>query len=90
MRGFTGTSFTHTTNLFGDYPTLGFDKNGVYVTAGRDCIRARLAVLACGATYAFQRRFGFGLPRTHLHTAQREFRARKLGGVENGIDLLDL
>jgi digeranylgeranylglycerophospholipid reductase len=61
---------------------IDVDKNGVYVTAGRDCIRARLAVLACGATYAFQRRFGFGLPRTHLHTAQREFRARQLDGVE--------
>src|SRR5436305_6056830 len=51
---------------------IDVEADGVYATAGGDCIHARLAVLACGATYAFQRRFGLGLPRTHLHTAQRE------------------
>jgi digeranylgeranylglycerophospholipid reductase len=61
---------------------LDVTADGVSATAGGESIRARLAVLACGATYGFQRRFGFGLPRTHLHTAQREFRARRLGGVE--------
>jgi digeranylgeranylglycerophospholipid reductase len=45
-------------------------------------VHARLAVLACGASYAFQRRFGFGLPRTYLHTAQRELRAGRLSDVE--------
>jgi digeranylgeranylglycerophospholipid reductase len=61
---------------------LDVDADGVYATAGGDPVRARMAVLACGAAYGFQRRFGFGLPRTHLHTAQREFRARRLSGVE--------
>jgi digeranylgeranylglycerophospholipid reductase len=56
--------------------------DGVYATAGDAAVHARLAILACGATYAFQRRFGLGLPRTHLHTAQREFRARRIGDVE--------
>jgi digeranylgeranylglycerophospholipid reductase len=61
---------------------LDVDADGVDATAGGESVRARLAVLACGATYGFQRRFGLGLPRTHLHTAQREFRARRLRGVE--------
>jgi digeranylgeranylglycerophospholipid reductase len=56
--------------------------DGVYAVVGGEMIRARLAVLACGATYGFQRRFGLGLPRTYLHTAQREFRARRLHTVE--------
>src|SRR5215813_229339 len=41
--------------------------DGVYAIVGGEGARARLAVLACGATYGFQRRFGFGLPRTYLH-----------------------
>ncbi|HMF94148.1 MAG TPA: NAD(P)/FAD-dependent oxidoreductase [Vicinamibacterales bacterium] len=61
---------------------LDVDASGVSATAGGESLRARLAVLACGATYGFQRRFGFGLPRTHLHTAQREFAARRPRGVE--------
>ncbi|HKB14049.1 MAG TPA: NAD(P)/FAD-dependent oxidoreductase [Vicinamibacterales bacterium] len=61
---------------------LDIDADGVYATAGGASIRARLAVLACGATYGLQRRFGLGLPRTHLQTAQREFRARRAGAVE--------
>ena len=56
--------------------------SGVYAIVGGEAIQARLAVLACGATYAFQRRFDLGLPRTHLHTAQRELPAARLGGVE--------
>ena len=39
-------------------------------------------MLACGANYAFQRRFGFGLPRTYLHTAQRELPCRRIADVE--------
>jgi len=62
--------------------SLDVDADGVRAITGGHPIRAKLAVLACGATYGFQRRFGFGLPRTHLHTAQREFRARRLGTVE--------
>ena len=45
-------------------------------------MRARLAILACGASYGFQRRFGLGLPDVYLHTAQRELPATRLHGVE--------
>jgi geranylgeranyl reductase family protein len=55
---------------------------GVRVSVGADVIDARLVVLACGANYSFQRRFGLGLPRQYLHTAQRELRARTLHDVE--------
>jgi digeranylgeranylglycerophospholipid reductase len=56
---------------------------GVRATiAGGEVVQARLAVLACGAQYAFQRRFGFGLPRTYLHTAQRELPAAVMPSVE--------
>jgi len=62
--------------------TLECDATGVQAIVGGVLVRARLAVLACGATYAFQRRFDLGLPRTHLHTAQRELPASRLGDVE--------
>jgi len=61
---------------------LGVDASGVRATVGTDVVKARLAVLACGANYAFQRRFGFGLPRTYLHTAQRELPAASKASVE--------
>ena len=48
-------------------------------SSASDWISARLLVLACGANYAFQRRFGLGLPRGYLHTAQRELPARPPG-----------
>jgi flavin-dependent dehydrogenase len=56
--------------------------DGVRATVGGAAVHARLVVLACGASYAFQRRFGFGLPRTYLHTAQRELRASRTAEVE--------
>src|SRR5258707_11446797 len=56
--------------------------SGVRASVGGDTIEARLAVLACGASYKFQRRFGFGLPTTYLQTAQRELPARRPGDVE--------
>lgn len=56
--------------------------SGVRVVVGGEAVDARLVVLACGASYGFQRRFGLGLPRLYLHTAQREFRARRLHAVE--------
>jgi len=55
---------------------------GVTVVAGDSCIQTRLVVLACGASYGFQRRFGLGLPIAHLHTAQRELPATNLGDLE--------
>jgi geranylgeranyl reductase family protein len=61
---------------------LEVDPTGVSAIVGGSLIRARLAVLACGANYAFQRRFGFGLPRTYLHTAQRELPCRRVADVE--------
>jgi digeranylgeranylglycerophospholipid reductase len=54
----------------------------VTATIGSAVVQARLTVLACGASYAFQRRFGFGLPRAYLHTAQRELRASRIADVE--------
>jgi len=61
---------------------LEVDAAGVSASVGGALVRARLAVLACGANYAFQRRFGFGLPRTYLHTAQRELPCRRVADVE--------
>jgi digeranylgeranylglycerophospholipid reductase len=55
---------------------------GVRASAGGQMVQARLAVLACGASYKFQRRFGFGLPTTYLHTAQLELPATHPGDVE--------
>ena len=45
-------------------------------------VRARAVVLACGANYALQRRFGLGLPTVHLNSAQLELPARRSGDVE--------
>ena len=61
---------------------LEADAAGVRASVGSATVQARLAVLACGATYKFQRRFGFGLPTTYLQTAQRELPARRPGNVE--------
>jgi flavin-dependent dehydrogenase len=54
----------------------------VRALVGDNWISARLLIMACGANYAFQRRFGLGLPRSYLHTAQRELVARQAGDVE--------
>src|SRR5258707_7551861 len=51
--------------------SLAIDASGAQVSVGGGSIRARLVVLACGANYAFQRRFCFGPPRRPLHTAHR-------------------
>jgi digeranylgeranylglycerophospholipid reductase len=62
--------------------SLDTARDGVTAIVGDSCIRARLAVLACGASYGFQRRFGLGLPAVYLHTAQRELPAARLNDVE--------
>jgi len=62
--------------------TLEIDASGVRARAGDSRIRARLAILACGAQYALQRRLGLGLPSMYLHTAQRELPAERLSDVE--------
>ena len=62
--------------------SLEADASGARASVGGATIHARLAVLACGANYKFQRRFGLGLPTTYLQTAQRELPARHPGDVE--------
>lgn len=60
------------------------DATGEGVTARGEglTVRARLAMVATGASYMLQRRFGLGLPRAYLHTAQREMPAGRIGDVE--------
>jgi flavin-dependent dehydrogenase len=52
------------------------------VTFGGGTLRSRAAMLACGASFAFQRRLGLGLPRVMLQSAQAEVPAGRLGPVE--------
>jgi geranylgeranyl reductase family protein len=54
----------------------------VRAMAGRQPVRARLVILACGATYGVQRRSRLGLPSQYLQTAQRELPARRIHDVE--------
>jgi flavin-dependent dehydrogenase len=55
----------------------------VSVTLGNgEVIRAKAAILACGANYGFQRRLGLGMPTTFLQSAQLELPAATLGDVE--------
>lgn len=61
---------------------LEADAAGARATVGGATVHARLTVLACGASYKFHRRFGFGLPTSYLQTAQRELPARTPGDVE--------
>jgi digeranylgeranylglycerophospholipid reductase len=61
---------------------LEFTTTGVRGITAAGAIDARLVVLASGASYLLQRRLGLGLPRAHLHTAQRELPAKRLGDVE--------
>lgn len=58
------------------------DADGVRAMAGGAPVRARLAVLACGASYRLQRNEGLGLPAQYLHTAQQELPASRLRDVE--------
>lgn len=57
--------------------------SGVQLTfADHEPVRARAAVLACGANYAFQKRLGLGMPSTFLQSAQLELPAERPGDVE--------
>jgi digeranylgeranylglycerophospholipid reductase len=58
------------------------DRHGVTITAGSTTMRARAAVLACGASYAVQRKLRLGIPRVLLHSAQAELPAERLNDVE--------
>ncbi len=66
----------------GRVSSLDIDRDGVTVSSGESRAGARVAVLACGANYTLQRRFGLGMPRAMLHSAQLELRAERLGDVE--------
>jgi geranylgeranyl reductase family protein len=57
--------------------SLETDMAGVRAIVGERFVTARLAVLACGATYAMQRRLGLGMPLMHLQTAQTELPATR-------------
>lgn len=45
-------------------------------------VDARAVILACGASYGLQRRFGLGLPPVSLNSAQLELPAGRSGDVE--------
>jgi len=45
---------------------IDVDADGVRAAVSGGIVAARLVVLACGATYKFQRHFGFGLPTTYF------------------------
>jgi len=49
---------------------------------GADTVHARAVVLACGASYGLQRRFGLGMPAVSLNSAQLELPAQRGGNVE--------
>ena len=52
--------------------TLVPGADAVGVTTSRGRIRARAAVVACGASYRFNRALGFGVPSVLVHSAQLE------------------
>lgn len=59
------------------------DAEGVTLrVAGRDDVRARSVILACGAAYGLQRRLGLGIPAVYLNSAQLELPASRGGDVE--------
>jgi len=57
-------------------------REGVTLYARGRRLAARACVLACGVSYAFQRRLGLGLPGKLIHTAQVEVDAQPAEGVE--------
>jgi geranylgeranyl reductase family protein len=61
---------------------ISVDATGVTVATSDSRFRARAAILACGATYALQRRLGLGLPRLLLNSAQMELPCERVGPVE--------
>ena len=58
------------------------DSTGVTVAGGDVVVRARACVLACGASYALQRRSGSGGRALVLQSAQARAAGRALGHVE--------
>ncbi len=68
--------------LRGRVTDVSVDITGVAVAIGETCIRARACVLACGASYALQRRLGLGMPRLLLQSSQAELAADRPQSVE--------
>jgi digeranylgeranylglycerophospholipid reductase len=66
----------------GRVSSLEIGAGGVRIIAGDVRATARVAILACGANYALQRKLGLGMPRDMLHSAQLELRAERVGAVE--------
>jgi geranylgeranyl reductase family protein len=62
--------------------SVDVEADGVRVTTPEGAVHARVCVLACGASYAVQRRLRLGMPQLLLHSAQAELPAEKLGDVE--------
>lgn len=75
-----GAAITRGRRVIGLEPVAG----GVELTFAdnSDPVRARAAVLACGANYAFQKRLGLGMPSTFLQSAQLELPVERPGDVE--------
>jgi digeranylgeranylglycerophospholipid reductase len=62
---------------------VAIDAQGVTVTTrGGRPLRAKACVLACGASYALQQRFGLGVPEMFLQSAQAEVACERLEAVE--------
>jgi geranylgeranyl reductase family protein len=62
--------------------SLDVDGEGVTITTPEMTARSRACIIACGASYALQRKLGFGMPRLMLNSAQMELPAARLGPVE--------
>jgi geranylgeranyl reductase family protein len=58
------------------------DDHVVITLSTDERIRARAVILACGASYGFQKRLGLGMPSTFLQSAQMELPADRPGDVE--------
>jgi len=56
--------------------------DAVEVRTSARTLRARAAVIACGASYRFNRALGFGLPRVLVHSAQLEMPFPDVAHVE--------
>lgn len=62
--------------------SVDVNRDGVRVSSAATVARGRVCVLACGASYALQRKLGLGMPRLLLHSAQIELPATRLDDVE--------
>jgi geranylgeranyl reductase family protein len=61
---------------------LQVHRHGVTVCTRDSVLHARASILACGASYALQRKLGLGMPQLMLNSAQMELPADEVGPVE--------